>query len=83
MTQNVPITNDENRLSPKDLFNEILSRATNLFKNKQALQSDYMPSEILFRNKEIIQLTKALSPVLMGTNPVNIFIFGFSGTGKT
>ncbi|MCW1293745.1 MAG: AAA family ATPase, partial [Candidatus Rehaiarchaeum fermentans] len=83
MIDNPGYSEDKTYISPKDLFNQILSKASSIFKNKEVLLNDYIPNEIHFRNKEMTQLTTALSPILLGNNSVNVFIFGFSGTGKT
>ncbi|MCW1291566.1 MAG: AAA family ATPase [Candidatus Rehaiarchaeum fermentans] len=83
MINNLDYSEDKTYTSPKDLFNQILSKASSIFKNKEVLLNDYIPNEIHFRNKEMTQLTTALSPILLGNNSVNVFIFGFSGTGKT
>ncbi|MCW1291995.1 MAG: AAA family ATPase [Candidatus Rehaiarchaeum fermentans] len=83
MIDNLDYSEDKTYISPKDLFNQILSKASSIFKNKEVLLNDYIPNEIHFRNKEMTQLTTALSPILLGNNSVNVFIFGFSGTGKT
>lgn len=54
-----------------------------LFKDKSILQSNYSPSEILYRDEQIKQLASILAPVLKGHRPSNLFLYGKTGTGKT
>ncbi|VVB81735.1 ORC1-type DNA replication protein [uncultured archaeon] len=54
-----------------------------IFKNKLALQSNFLPDQILHRDEQIHQLANMLAPTLRGEKPSNIFIYGQTGTGKT
>jgi len=54
-----------------------------IFKNKFILQSNYQPSEILYRDEQIEQIASILAPVLRGERPSNLFLYGQTGTGKT
>ena len=54
-----------------------------LFKDKKALQSNYTPKNVPYREKEIEALAGILAPALRMEKPSNVFIYGKSGTGKT
>jgi len=54
-----------------------------IFKNKQILQTDHQPKEIVHRDEEIKQIALILAPVLKGDKPSNLFLYGKTGTGKT
>ena len=54
-----------------------------IFKDKNLLQSDYHPEEILHRKEQIKQIASILAPVLRGEKTSNLFLYGKTGTGKT
>jgi len=54
-----------------------------IFKNKVALQTNFQPEAILFRDDQIKQIALILAPVLRGEKPSNLFLYGKTGTGKT
>ena len=54
-----------------------------IFTNKKALQSNYLPEEILHRDEQIKQVASVLAPLLRGDRPSNLFLYGKTGTGKT
>lgn len=54
-----------------------------IFKDKSALQSSYIPSQILHRKEEIKQIASILAPALRNEKPSNLFLYGRTGTGKT
>ncbi len=54
-----------------------------IFINKKALQSNYNPEDVLYREKQIKQIASILAPSLRMEKPSNVFIFGKTGTGKT
>ena len=55
----------------------------NLFSNKDALLHSFVPEKISYRDREIMQLSSILAPVLRGFQTNNVFIYGTCGTGKT
>jgi archaeal cell division control protein 6 len=57
--------------------------ARSLFKNKNVLQSNYSPNEILYRDKQIETVATILAPALIGQKTSNLFVYGKTGTGKT
>ncbi|MEM4282261.1 MAG: ORC1-type DNA replication protein [Candidatus Woesearchaeota archaeon] len=65
-----------------DFFEQYLSKKS-LFVNKKALQLDYVPEKILYRDEQVQQLANILAPVLRMEKPSNIFVYGKTGTGKT
>ncbi|MBN1645646.1 ORC1-type DNA replication protein [Candidatus Woesearchaeota archaeon] len=54
-----------------------------LFKNKTALQSTFIPKEIMHREEQVNQIAGILAPVLREECPSNLFVYGKTGTGKT
>lgn len=54
-----------------------------LFINKKALQGNYTPKNVPYRNDQINQIAGILAPVLRLEKPSNIFIYGKTGSGKT
>ena len=63
------------------IFDSISERS--LFKNKQVLQSNYSPEDILHREKQIKHIASILAPSLLGEKTSNLFVYGVTGTGKT
>lgn len=54
-----------------------------LFVNKKALQANFTPETILYRDHQIQQIAQILAPSLRLEKPSNLFIYGETGTGKT
>ncbi len=65
------------------IFNQTPAKA--VLKNPDALNpdSDFVPEKILFREKQVFEITNILSQVLLGFNPSNAILRGPTGTGKT
>lgn len=63
------------------IFDNVIKKT--IFKNKQVLQIDYTPENILHRENEIKQTAKILACSLRLEKPSNLFIYGKTGTGKT
>lgn len=63
------------------IFDSVGNRS--LFKNKQILQTNYMPNDIQHREKQIEHIASILAPSLLGDKPSNLFVYGVTGTGKT
>lgn len=63
-------------------FAELL-KESKIFANRDALSPHYLPSNLLFRDKQISSIVKALTPSLKGERGRNLFIYGKTGTGKT
>jgi len=65
---------------------EILRRSSQkktIFKDKSVFEERFNPLKLPFRNKEIEDVARILSPILRGEKPRNVFIYGTTGTGKT
>lgn len=73
---------DHKKTDPRDIFDDFLKKKK-LFKNKEVLSSNFIPDDILYRNKEIETLSRVLAPSLLSERVSNILIYGFSGTGKS
>lgn len=58
-------------------------RNTSIFRDEDVLTDDYTPDELPGREDEIKQYQSALQPVINGSKPKNIFLYGQSGIGKT
>lgn len=66
----------------KNFFKTFLTK-DRIFQNKQVLQSNYLPENILHRDNQINLLASILAPALNFEKPSNVFIYGKTGTGKT
>jgi cell division control protein 6 len=66
----------------KNFFKTFLTK-DRIFQNKQVLQSNYLPENILHRDDQINLLASILAPALNFEKPSNVFIYGKTGTGKT
>jgi len=56
---------------------------SSIFKDERFLYPDFVPERLPFRDKEISELVFCLKPASQGKRPVNVFVFGKPGTGKT
>lgn len=74
------ITNQNDTLD--SIFKKAL-RGRILFKNHKALQSDFIPDHLPFRNAQLSSIAQILAPILHGSKPSNLLIYGKTGTGKT
>src|SRR3989338_4418768 len=54
-----------------------------IFKERNALQSNYFPETISHREDQVNQVAKVLAPSLRMERPSNLFVYGKTGTGKT
>jgi len=75
-------TKTMNEKGLSSFFEEYLKRKP-LFKNKQILQLNYTPKQILHRDHQIKQIANILAPALREEKPSNVFVYGKTGTGKT
>ncbi len=61
-----------------DIFKE-----SSIFAKKDVLSPHYIPHNLLFRDRQIQEIAKYLTPSLRGERGRNLFIYGKTGTGKT
>jgi cell division control protein 6 len=54
-----------------------------LFLNRSALNPEYIPDRLPFRDAQIRAVAEVLAPVLHGSKPSNLLLYGKTGTGKT
>lgn len=67
-------------------IDEIFRRAKEgkaLFTDRNALSPEYIPQRLPFRDGQIESVAQVLAPVLHGTKPSNLLLYGKTGTGKT
>ncbi|MBI4141729.1 AAA family ATPase [Candidatus Woesearchaeota archaeon] len=65
------------------LFNELLGAGESLFKNEDALDLDFVPKLLPYREKQQHHVANCIKPLMQGRNGRNLFIFGAPGIGKT
>lgn len=54
-----------------------------VFANREVLSPHFTPKKLLYREKEINNIEKAIAPSLKGVRGRNLFIYGKTGSGKT
>jgi archaeal cell division control protein 6 len=67
-------------------IDEIFRRAKQgkpLFINRGALSPDYVPEKLPFRDEQTTAVAQILAPILRGSKPSNLLLYGKTGTGKT
>ncbi|MEM3442341.1 MAG: ORC1-type DNA replication protein [Candidatus Bathyarchaeia archaeon] len=65
-----------------ELFTNFVGN-TGIFKNREVLRHDYLPSRLPHREEQIRMLGEKVAPVLKKERCSNIFVYGKTGTGKT
>lgn len=63
-------------------FAEIF-KESKIFADREVLSPHYLPKNLPFRDKQITDIIKDLTPSLKGERGRNLFIYGKTGTGKT
>ncbi len=63
-------------------FDELLKESA-IFARRDCLSPHFIPDSLLFRDEQIANIVKALTPSLRGERGRNLFIYGKTGTGKT
>jgi cell division control protein 6 len=66
----------------ESIFDKYLSLAK-IFKNRDVLRHDYMPTHLPHRDEHIQRLAGILAPALHQSKISNVFVYGKTGTGKT
>ncbi len=67
-------------------IDEIFRRAKEgkaLFIDRNALSPEYIPQNLPFRDSQTKAVAEVLAPVLHGSKPSNLLLYGKTGTGKT
>ncbi|MEM0230990.1 MAG: AAA family ATPase [Candidatus Woesearchaeota archaeon] len=65
------------------IFKDMLSGGETLFRDSVALDYDYLPKIIPFRENEQARIASCIKPLFQSRNGRNLFIFGSPGVGKT
>ncbi|NUB93922.1 AAA family ATPase [Haloterrigena sp. SYSU A121-1] len=61
----------------------LFERSEAIFEDENVLHDDYQPESLEERDDEIEQYTAYLQPVINGSQPRNVFLYGKTGVGKT
>lgn len=65
------------------IFDESKMKRKQLIKNRNILQTTYIPDQLPHRENEIKNIVEIITPCLYGNKPSNILVTGKTGTGKT
>jgi len=65
------------------IFTRHIEKRNTLIKNKDVLQTSYLPEEMPHRSAEIDSIATIIASAFQRDRPSNILIFGKTGTGKT
>ena len=65
-----------------ELFDDIF-KESKIFANREILSPHFMPHNLLFRDKQMQEIAKYITPSLKGERGRNLFVYGKTGTGKT
>ncbi|MFQ6095944.1 MAG: ORC1-type DNA replication protein [Candidatus Bathyarchaeia archaeon] len=69
-----------------DVLDEVFERflqGSDIFRDRDVLRHDYIPSKLPHRESEIRYLGEIVAPALKGSPFSNVLIYGKTGTGKT
>lgn len=65
------------------LFKDVLKDSESLFKDEIALDYEYLPKILPYREKEQRRIASCIKPLLHKRNGRNLFVYGAPGIGKT
>lgn len=74
---------EKNEVQGSSIFNKYIEKRVVLVKNKNILQSSYIPEQLPHRENKINEIVEIIAPALNKDKPSNILIIGKTGTGKT
>jgi len=77
-----PMRNDSASQGLDDYLESLISRSS-VFRDRDALRHDYLPSSLPHRDQELRHIGEILAPLLMNKKSSNALIYGKTGTGKT
>lgn len=66
-----------------NIFSNMLGSGESLFKNLDALDFEFVPKLLPYRENQQHYIAGCIKPLLQGRNGKNVFIFGAPGIGKT
>ncbi|MDG6982981.1 MAG: orc1/cdc6 family replication initiation protein [Nitrososphaerota archaeon] len=69
-----------------DDVKEIFRRAKegkSIFVDRDSLNPNFLPDSLPFREGQSKEIAEILSPILLGSKPSNLLLYGKTGTGKT
>lgn len=70
-------------LNVMSLFKEMLSSGESVFKNEDALDPEWVPKLLPYREQQQHHIASCIKPLLQERNGRNVFIYGAPGIGKT
>ncbi len=65
------------------MFKDMLRSGETLFRDTVALDYDFQPKQLKFRENEQMRFATAIRPLLQNYNGRNLFVYGAPGIGKT
>ena len=65
------------------IFGDMLKEGESLFRNEDALDGEFIPKNLPYRENQHQHIATVIKPLLMGRNGRNLFICGAPGIGKT
>jgi orc1/cdc6 family replication initiation protein len=67
----------------EEMYNNLFEPKNSIFKEEKILSKSYVPKNIIGRNTELEQVAANLAPIPRHGDPINMYIWGDSGVGKT
>ncbi|MFX0104065.1 MAG: Cdc6/Cdc18 family protein [Candidatus Hodarchaeota archaeon] len=74
---------NNNRQFNIDKFYKNYLKGPKIFKNRDALESSYIPEELPHRDSQIKNIAEKTACALLGDTPPSFLCYGMTGTGKT